>query len=107
MRRIVSIIMLIGLICGVGYVGVCVYANVTQSEGVDLPDISEAGYSLIIKNTATVILTNDYEVFGGEVGNRHYQLSGYWELVDGDFKYREDSIVLSQEIFGEIILKRR
>jgi len=104
--RIIAIVVFIGLIA---YFGMCVYGNFVEPSlsDIDLPDNNEAQYSLLIKNTATVILTNDYEVFGDEVGSRTYRLHGYWESIGNDFKYRAGDIVLSEQTFGEIILKRR
>lgn len=109
MRRIIRIIIIVVFIGLIAYFGMCVYGNFIEPSlsDIDLPDTSEASYSLLIKNTATVILTNDYEVFGDEVGSRTYRLHGYWELRGNDFKYVASDIVLAEQIFGEIILKRR
>jgi hypothetical protein len=101
------LIMLIGVLA---YAGTCVYGNFFApgtNPGIDMPKSDEARYSLIIKNTATVILTDDYEVFGETVGQRTYILRGYWELVGNDFKYYAEDITLPEEVFGEISIKLR
>ena len=109
MKKILRIILIVVFIGLIAYFGMCVYGNFIEPSlsDIDLPDTSEAQYSLLVKNTATVILTNDYEVFGEDVGSRTYRLHGYWELIGNDFEYRDSDIVLSEQIFGEIILKRR
>ena len=110
MRIIIRILMIILLIGFLSYGAVCVYGNFFSDRGnteTQMPRESEARYSLVVKNTATVILTNDFEVFGDEVGSRVYLLHGYWELVGTEFKYYDSDIVLSEQIFGEIILKGR
>ncbi len=109
MKRILRIILIVVFIGLIAYFGMCVYGNFIEPtlSDIDLPDTSEASHSLLIKNTATVILTNDYEVFGEEVGSRTYRLHGYWELIGNEFEYRDGNIVLAEQVFGEIILKRR
>lgn len=110
MARILRITMLIVLICFLAYLGTCIYGNFfapDASTGVKLPDSDDARYSLVVKNTATVILTNDYEVFGENVGQRIYILHGYWELVGNDFKYNKGDITMPETVFGEISLKIR
>jgi len=110
MRTILRVIMIIAFIAVLSYIGITVYGNFFNSGSdvnVQMPSGSQARYSLVVKNTATVILTNDYEEFGDEVGNRTYLLHGYWELVGSEFRYYDSDIVLSEQIFGEIVLKRR
>lgn len=110
MRVIIKIAMIVLLIGVIAYGGMCVYGNYFgpgTAIGDKIPSASEASHSLIVRNTATVILTNDYEVFGSEVGNRTFYLHGYWEMVGRDFKYRDDTLVLSEQVFGQIDLKRR
>ncbi len=108
MKTIIKVIMIIVLIVALAYGGACVYSNFfANNSGIDAPSDSEARYSLLIKNTATVILTDDYEVFGEGVGSRTYRLRGYWELIGSEYQYRDSDIVLAENIFGEIIFKRR
>jgi hypothetical protein len=99
------------LIAFVAYFGSCVYANYFRADenelDIDLPDRKEARYSLVVKNTATVIMTDDYEVFGSEVGGRTYVVHNYWELVGTKFEYRVGDVVLHEQVFGEITVERR
>ena len=110
MRTVIRILMILVLIVLLAYGAVCVYGNFFSDKGnieIEMQRESEARYSLVVKNTATVILTNDFEIFGDEVGSRVYLLHGYWELVGTEFRYYDSDIVLSEQIFGEIILKGR
>ena len=110
MKRIIKLLMIIVLIGVIAYGGMCVYGNFFGPDAVpsyEVPSKVDASYSLVVKNTATVILTNDYEAFGNEVGSRVFYLYGYWELIGREFKYVEDTLVLSEQTFGEIELKRR
>jgi len=107
---IIKIVMVVVLIGVLAYGGMCVYGNyfgpgTTISD--NIPSTADAPYSLVVRNTATVILISDYEVFGEEVGSRTYYLNGYWEMVGRDFKYVDDTLVLSEQTFGQIDLKRR
>lgn len=110
MGRLIKIIMLVVLIATLAYLGTCIYGNFFApgvNSGVDMPDSKDARYSLVVKNTATVILTNDYEIFGDDIGKRIYILHGYWELVGNEFKYYKGDITLPEEVFGEINIKIR
>ena len=108
MKRIIRLMFIVVFLGLLAYFGACVYGNFFANQsGIDAPSDNDAQYSLVIKNSATVILTNDYEVFGEEVGSRTYRLHGYWELIGTEFEYRDSNIVLSEQTFGEIILKRR
>lgn len=110
MKLIIKILMVVALIGFLAYGGMCVYGNYFgpgTSIGDSIPSTKDAAYSLVVRNTATVILVNDYEVFGDEVGGRTYYLHGYWEMIGRDFKYVDDTIVLSEQTFGQIDVKRR
>ena len=110
-----SRIIKIGLIClillGILYFGACVYDNFfgkhTLAGAVEMPDAIEAAYSLTIKNTGGLIFTSKYEEFGEKPGERIYVLHGYWELIGQEFRYHERDLIMNEQIFGEIILKRR
>ena len=111
MKTLFKIIMIMLLIGGVLYLGTCAYANFfagdTTQGAVKMPAATEAAYSLIVKNTGTLLLFNEYEVFGSQVGERNYILQGYWELIGNEFKYRNQTINISEAIFGEVTLRRR
>lgn len=110
--KIFKVIALIGLVALLAYAGACIYGNfIAKPEPVpgqiEMPKADKAAYFLVVKNTATVILTNDYEQFGDKVGERTFVLHGYWELVGSAFSYRAHDIILQEAIFGEIALKKR
>ena len=107
MRRIFRVLMIVGLVILIVYIGACVYGNYFADDGsIKLPSIKNAPYSLIVRNTATVILTDEHEVVGEE-GSRVFTLYGYWELVGGEFEYVDSTIILHEEVFGKINIKRR
>lgn len=110
MSKLIKLIMLVALIGVLAYVGACIYGNFFapgSNPSIDMPGADEARYSLIIKNTATVVLTDDYEVFGEVVGERTYILHGYWELVGNDFRYYSEDMTMPETVFGEINIKLR
>jgi len=90
------------------WIGLGVYAFVNPDTGLpDMPEADEAQYSIQIKNTGGMVLTDDYEVHGYQVGARVYVLHGYWELSGKDFRYRDRDQVLDEAVFGEITIRRR
>lgn len=110
MRRILQVLAIIVLIIVIAYFGMCIYGNVKNDDynpDIGMPSKGDAKYSLIVRNTATVILTDEYEVFGSVVGNRTYYLTNYWELKGAEFVYRDSSVTLPESVFGQIDVKRR
>ena len=103
MLKIIAIIVIIAFI---GYGAFCCFAILNPQTGLpDMPGQGEAQYSVHIKNTGGMLLTDDYEVMGDNP--RVYVLHGFWEMSGKDFKYRDRNIVLDEAIFGEITIKRR
>lgn len=111
MKMIIRILVIILMIGFIAYFGMCVYSNFFSPEATagqyDMPSSKEAAYSLLVKNTATVILTDDCEVFGSDIGSRTFYLTGYWELRGSKFEYVDATLSLPEQVFGEIIMKRR
>lgn len=110
MKRIFQLFAILIMLATIGYFAMCTYANCKNPETTadyEMPNKNSAPYSLIAKNTATVILVDDYEVFGAVVGSRTYYINGYWELIGQEFVYRDKTLSLSEREFGEIELKRR
>ena len=114
MWKIIKFVLGFGFLLVLG--AVLVYAGITVWSCIggqntpgqtDIPEVEEAAYSVYIKNTGNLILTNDYELIGSEVGSRVFILHGFWELRGQDFVYKDGDIVLDEGIFGEITLKRR
>jgi len=104
--KAIILVIIVGVI---GWLGLSVYScacgqNVEQS---GVPGQDEATYSLRIENTSGLILTNDYEIYGDEVGHRVFILKGFWEMRGQKFVYIEGELILDEAIFGEITLKRR
>lgn len=98
------------LLAVIGYVGATVWSCAIGGNNPGQPDIpkaDEAAYTVYIENTGNLIMTNDYESIGSEVGKRVFILHGFWELVGQDFKYKNSELVLDEGIFGEITVKRR
>lgn len=107
--NLIKIIALIVILVVVGYVGLSIWSGcIKQDSGqLDMPDEKEATHSVSIENTGGLLLTNDYEQHGQVVGSRVFILHGFWELRGKDFKYVAGDIVLDENIFGEIVIKRR
>lgn len=73
----------------------------------DIPKVDEAAYTVYLENTGNLIMTDDYEVIGNEVGKRVFILHGFWEMRGQDFAYKDGELILDEGIFGEITVKRR
>lgn len=107
---IIKWIILLVLLAGIAYVGLVVWTcNVGPGNPnePDIPQVDEAGYSVYIENTGNLIMTNDYELIGSEVGKRVFILHGFWEMRGQEFVYKDSKLVLDEGIFGEITVKRR
>ena len=91
------------------WLGACVYANfIDKPEGqLDMPKASKAAYSVYIKNTSGLLLTNEYETKGTEVGSRIFTLHGFWEVRGSKFVYKKADVILDEAVFGEITVRRR
>lgn len=107
---IIKVIILVAILGFLAWVGLTCYHNLIEKPNIgqtDIPERGEASYSVHIKNTGNLILTDDYEIHGSEVGSRIFILHGFWELRGQDFEFVESDIVLDEAIFGEITIKRR
>lgn len=91
------------IVVGLFYAGISVYANLqTQLGEYKLPSSSEAKYEFTIRNTGSVLYTDIYSIRGME-----FTLIGYWELVEDKYQYRDRQLILDQQIFGTITVRRR
>jgi len=109
-KVIIGGVLVLVLIVVIGWVGLNVWSCVMDKPTTgqpDMPEVKEASHSVYIENTGNLLLTNDYEVMGDEAGSRVFILHGFWELTGQDFKYKSGDIVLDENIFGEITIKRR
>ena len=107
---IIKVIILVVILAVIAYVGLVVWTCNVGPNNPDQPDIpkaDEAAYTVYIENTGNLIMTNDYELIGSEVGKRVFILRGFWELTGQEFTYRDSELVLDEGIFGEITVKRR
>ncbi len=114
MWKVIKYILGIGFLLVLGvvlvYAGITIWSCIGGSNNPgqpDIPKVEEAAYSVYIENTGNLILTNDYELIGSEVGKRVFILHGFWEMRGQDFAYKDGELVLDEGIFGEITVKRR
>lgn len=108
LSRVIKWIILIGLLAALAWFGMCVYALVNPDTGLsDMPDRDKAQYSLRIQNTGGLLMTDDFEEHGYQIGKRVFVLHGYWELSGKDFRFRDQDIVLDEAIFGRITVEKR
>lgn len=112
LSKIIKGILLIIMLVMLAYAGTCAYVNFiakppSAQEVPAMPKVEEAIYYCLIQNTGTVILTNQYEQFGDQAGERSFILHGYWEQAGAEFKFRSNDIILSEKVFGEITIGRR
>jgi hypothetical protein len=111
MRIVKGIILIVVLLAIVGVAGYVALSFISSCMGPsnmpDIPEADEAAYSVTIENTGKLIMTDDYEVMGSEVGSRVFILHGYWEFMGQDFKYKEGDIIMDEAVFGKITLRRR
>lgn len=107
---IIKVIILVVILGVIAYVGLVVWTcNVgpNNPNQADIPKVDEAAYSVYIENTGNLILTDDYEAIGSEVGKRVFILHGFWEMRGQEFVYKDSELVLDEGIFGKITVKRR
>jgi len=104
-KKMILILVLLVIVAVLFWIGMSVYANFFQKpEGSlpEMPDIEKATYSVLIKNTHNLLLTDEYEKQG-----TIYILDGYWQLMGQKWEYRDSRLVLDEAIFGTIEVKRR
>lgn len=109
MGTLIKLVILIVIIGVVGYVGVSFYFSCKgpETNALEMPDKIEAEYSFYIENTGQLILANDYEQHGQEIGKRFFMLHGFWELRGKEYQYISGELPLDENIFGIIEVKRR
>lgn len=107
--KIITIIILIMILLGIGYMGLSVWSSCQgpNTSTPDMPDSTEATHEFYIENTGGLIFASDFEQHGEKVGSRIFNLHGFWEMRGKDFKFVQGDIILDENIFGEIIVKRR
>ena len=108
MGKFILIIIGIIFLCGLAYVifSVAVTCGGPDTNPHDMPDADKATHSFSW-SSGGLAFSSDYETHGSEVGKRIFILHGYWELRGQKFKYLDGDIVLDENIFGKITVKRR
>jgi len=108
---IIKVIIIVAIVGVLGVVvGPCVYYNFLEKPEtgqLEMPEIDEATHSVHIENTGGFILTSDYEQHGESVGSRLFILHGFWEMRGNKFKFVAGDVVLDENIFGKITVKKR
>lgn len=110
LSNIIKVLIIIAIVIGLLWSGACIYGNfiAQPDDGMpNMPEKTEATHSVLIRNTGGLLLVTDYEVFGDDVGKRTIVLHGFWEVRGNDFKFVNADIILDENIFGVIIIKRR
>jgi hypothetical protein len=106
--KIVILISLLGVLALV--VGPCVYYTFIDKPvtgGPELPCKEDAAYSIYIENSGGLLLTDDYEQHGQDIGSRIFVVNGYWEISGNEFKFKQGVVILDESVFGEITVKKR
>lgn len=108
-KTILKGIVLVVILVLIVWVGITFYANACSNPKghLDMPEANKAAYSVYIKNTSGLLLTNRYETIGTEVGSRIYTLHGFWEVRGSKFVYKKTDVILDEAVFGEINIRRR
>lgn len=109
-KFIIGIVLALVLLVIVGWVGLNIYSCAIDKPTTgqpEMPEVAEASHSVYIENTGNLLLASDYEVHGPEVGSRVIILHGFWEMRGQGFEYKPEDIVLDENIFGIITVKRR
>lgn len=106
-KNLISLIFIIIIMLGFAYVAVCTVGNWQAMAGnqYNMPNANKAQYSLRIRNTGNVLLTNNLERQGDI-----YILDGYWQLDKSGrkFVYVDAQTRLDLNTFGKVeIIKRQ
>lgn len=107
MKKILKVLVVIGAVLIVAYIGLTVWATfhhddpVTASE-IQFPKVEAAKYQVVIKNTGNVLFTSKYDTYG-----KTFVLHGYWEKSGMDFVYRKQDYPIDQNVFGPVEIKER
>ena len=110
LSNVIKVIILGVVLVFIAWIVLTCYSNFIAKPSMgqtDMPGQEEASYSVYVKNTGNLILTDDYEVHGSEVGSRVFILHSFWELRGQGFEFVEGDVILDEAIFGEITIKRR
>jgi len=102
-KRIIKFLGWLAILCLIIYALITIWGNVAETSGtIRMPNTEKATYSLLVRNTGLVLLTDDYEING-----TRYTLNGYWEKIKNKFVYRDAEKTLDSKLFGPIEIKVR
>jgi len=102
---ILKSIAICAIFVGVTWFGISIYGNIAGNSGdtPNPPKISRAQYSFFLHATNEELYTDKYT----DYGNGQYELNGYYELVEGKWKYRDSNLRLDKYYFGDITVSPR
>ncbi len=106
------LLIVFGIIAAV-VIGASVWANVaegrTTSNLPDMPAISKAQYTVKIKVTGEVLLTDKYDTEKSlEAPSKQvYTLHGFYRLVDNKWQWAKVDIFLDEFYWGDIKIEKR
>lgn len=103
-KLVPKIIGLVLMIAVLGYVSVCAITSYKGCEPIMEKDYP-AEYSFKIKVTGSTVFTNDYDVNYLDE-DKVYTLHGYYENIDGKFKYKDIDLILDERYFGVIEVRK-
>lgn len=107
LQIVLMVILILAVSLAILWGGLSIYANIVENNDSDIlpkyPNISKAQYTVYIKATGNVLLTDNYE----HPTDNLYILHGYWEISNNKYKYHEGTITLDSLYFGDIIINRR
>jgi hypothetical protein len=104
-RKLIKVILLIGLIASLAYAGACIYANVkmvNNQNAITLPKLEEAQYEVVVANTGRLIYSNDVTRTGSFV-----IINKYWDYQGKSFVFRKDTLRLDENIYGKVTINLR
>lgn len=100
MKLIYRVIGLVILLCVLLFLGTCYFKNCREETPVTIetPDVK---YKITVRATGNVYFSDYVKTFG--TGDKEIvYMVGYWENVGGKYVFKEVTLPLNEEYFGEI-----
>lgn len=92
---------------GISFVGNIMLAKQAQDTGAPTPpSISKAQYEFTLKTTGEKLLAKDYDTIK-ETDPQIYRLNGYYEILDGKWRWVDRNLTLDEYYFGDIQIVKR
>ena len=106
MGKIILWLLIIAAVLFVTWIAIGIFTG--PDDGPNIPGTDEAAYSLYAEKTGLLIFTDQYAYEDMPVGKRVFNLQqGYWSMGKKDFKFNPSDIMLKEEVWGEITVRRR